>query len=72
MLFISFIFMPGFPLVRVALTRATALAELGIPHGQQQFQIVLMAPHQNGTNQGRRCSHSTQALDDLRPAFPWV
>jgi len=35
MLFISFIFMPAFPLGRVA--RATALAELGISHGQQQF-----------------------------------
>jgi len=37
---------------------AAALGELGIPHGQQQFQIILLAPHQDGTQQGRRCSHS--------------
>jgi len=57
MLFISFIFMPAFPLGRVA--GATTLRGRGIPHGQQQFQTVLMAPHQDGTKQGRRCSHST-------------
>jgi len=57
MLFISFIFMPDFPLRRVA--GETSTGELGIPHGQQQFQIVLLAPHQDGTKQGRRCSYST-------------
>jgi len=57
MLFISFIFMPDFPLRRVA--EATVPGELGIPHGQQQFQIVLLAPHQDRTKQGWRCSNST-------------
>jgi len=50
MLFISFIFMPAFPLVRVA--GAAALGGLEIPHGQQKFHIVLVAPHQDGTKQG--------------------
>jgi len=57
MLYISFIFKPAFPLGRVA--GATALGGLGIYHGQQQFQIVLLALHQGGTKQCRRCSHST-------------
>jgi len=57
MLSIPFIFMPAFPLVRVA--AAAALGGLGIPHGQQQFQIVLPAPHQDETKQGRRCSYQT-------------
>jgi len=38
---------------------ATALGELGIPHSQQQFQIVLLAPREDETKQGRRCSYST-------------
>jgi len=46
------IFMPAFPLRRV--TRATALGGLEIPHGQQQFQIVLLGPHQDETKQGLR------------------
>jgi len=50
-------FMSAFPLGRVA--GAAAPEGLGIPHGQQQFQIVLLAPHQDGTKQGRRCHHST-------------
>jgi len=33
--------MPAFPLGRAA--GAAALVGLGIPHGQQQFQIVLLA-----------------------------
>jgi len=39
----------------------------------QQFQIVLLAPHQDvaphqdGTKQGWRCSHSTWSLDDSGP-----
>jgi len=48
MLSISLIFMPAFPLWRVA--GAAALGGLGIPHGQQHFQIILLAPHQDGTN----------------------
>jgi len=43
MLSISLIFMPAFPLWRVA--GAAALGGLGIPHGQQHFQIILLAPH---------------------------
>jgi len=57
MLFISFIFMPAFPLGRVE--AATALGGRRIPHGQQQFQIVRLTPHQDETKQGRRCSHYT-------------
>jgi len=38
---------------------ATALGGLGIPHSQQQFQVVLLDPHQDETKQGRRCSYST-------------
>ena len=46
MVFISFIFMPAFPLVRVA--GATALGGLGIPHDQQKFQIVLLLHTKTG------------------------
>jgi len=49
-------FHADFPLGRVAGATTT---ELDIFHGQQQFQVVLLAPHQDGTKQGRRCSHST-------------
>jgi len=45
MLFISFIFMLVFRLGRVA--GATARGGLGIPHSQQQFQTVLLDPHQD-------------------------
>ena len=37
---------------------AAVVGGLGIPDGQQQFQIVLLAPQQDGTKQGRRCGHS--------------
>jgi len=47
----SFNFMPIFPLGRVA--GAAALGGLEIPHGQQLSQTVVLAPHQNGTKQGR-------------------
>ena len=67
MLIISFIFKPAFRLGRVV--GSTALGGLGIPHGQQQFQIVLLTPQQDGT---KGCSHSTWSLDDLWVAFPWV
>ena len=33
-----------------------------MPHGFQQFQIVLLAPHQEGTKQYRRCNHATCSL----------
>jgi len=42
MIAVSFIFKHAFPLGRVA--AVAALGGLGIPHGQQQFQIVLLAP----------------------------
>ena len=57
MLFISFIFIPAFLLGWVA--EAEALGGLGISLGQQHFQIVLLALHQNETKQGRRCSYET-------------
>jgi len=57
MLCIFFIFKPAFPRGKVA--GATTLGGLGKYHGKQQFQIVLLAPHQGGTKQCRRCSHST-------------
>ena len=63
MLFIPFIFMPAFPLGRVAM--AAALGGLGIPHGQQQFQIVLPAPRQDETKQGRRRTVFTTP-------WPWI
>ena len=32
---------------------ATSIRGLEKPHDQQQFQIVLLAPHKDGTKQGR-------------------
>jgi len=58
----SFIFVPTYPLERVA--GAASLGGLEIPHDQQQSQIVLFIPHQDGTKQGWRCSHSTWSLGD--------
>ena len=49
--------MPNFPLERVV--GAAALRRLEIPHGQQQYLILLLAPHQDGTEKGQSCSHST-------------
>jgi len=70
MLFTSFIFIPAFPLGKAA--GATAPGRPGMHYGQQQFQVVQLAPHQGRTKKCRRCSHSTCALDDLWAAFPWV
>jgi len=39
--------MTAFPRGRIA--GAAALGGLGIPHGQQLFQIVMLAPHQDET-----------------------
>jgi len=50
-----------FPLGRVA--GAAALGGLETPHGQQQFQVILLAQHQDGTKQGRRC---------VTPPGPWT
>ena len=57
----SFIFMPAFPIRRVV--GAAARRGLGIPHGQQQSQIILLTPHQDGTKQGRRL---------VTPPGPWT
>ena len=51
---------------------AAALGGPEIPRDQQQSQIVLLAPHQDGTKQGWRCSHATWSLDKLWAAFQWV
>ena len=68
--FFSFIFLPTYPLGRVA--RAAAQRGLEIPHGQQQPQTILLAQPQDGTMKGRRCKHSTWFLGDLLAAFPCV
>ena len=60
----------AFLFARVA--REAALGGHEIPHGQQQSQIVLLAPHQDGTKQGQRCSHSTWSLNEFWTAFLWV
>jgi len=46
--------------------------QLEIPHGFQQSVVVLLAPYQDGTKQGRRCNHATCSLVDLWAAFLWV
>jgi len=51
---------------------AVAPRGLEIPHGFHQPLIVLLAPHQDGTKQGRRYSHSTWFFVDLWAAFTWV
>ena len=56
--------MPAFPLGRV--TAEAALARLEIPPGQQQFQVALLAPHQDKTKQGQRCTVFTT------PTSPWM
>jgi len=68
--FIHSFFVPDFPLGRIGVgssprrTRNTSRS--------QQSQMVLLAPCQDETKQGRRYSHSTWSLDDLWAAFPWV
>ena len=63
--------MPAFPLGMVV--EAVALGGLRIPHDQQQSHIVQLAPHQDWTKEGRRCSPCTWPLDDLCwVALPWV
>ena len=62
--------MPTFPLRRV--TGGATIRGHKIPRGQQQYQIVLLLPHQDGTNEVRKCSHSTWPLDNFWTAFLWV
>jgi len=45
---------------------------LEIPHDFQQSLIVLLAPHQDETKQGRRYNRASWSLDDLWVAFLWV
>jgi len=63
------IFVPTFPFSRVA---GAAAPGLEIPHVQQQSQIVLLAPHQDGTKKSQRCIHSTWSLNELWTAVLWV
>ena len=60
--------MSAFPLARVAGTEAPGGLEAH--HDQPKSLIVLLVPYQDGTKQGRRCSHSTWSLVDFWPAFP--
>jgi len=53
----SFIFISGFPLRRVA--GETAQGGRETPRGFQRPLIVLVAPHQDETKQGRKRSNST-------------
>jgi len=59
------IFVPAFPLGRF--TGPAALGGLVIPQDQQQFLIVLLAPHEDRTKQGQRCCHSTWSFDEFGP-----
>jgi len=49
--------------------RASKRTDSKIHHDQQHSQIVLLAPHQDGIKQGRRCNHKhvvlVQPLDSL-------
>ena len=63
------IIVPGFLLGGIA--GAAALGGPEIPHDQQQSQIVLLAPHQDRTRQGWRCTHAPSSLNKLQ-ALPVV
>jgi len=54
--------MPALLLDRVE--GAAALGRLETPHGQQQFQIIPLAPHEDGTKEDQRCSQANSSLDD--------
>jgi len=69
------LFVPDFFFSTDFLFRLSGAAALGrpeIPHDQQQSQIPLLAPQQDGTKQGERCSHTTWSLDEPRVAFLWM
>jgi len=68
--YISFIHSFSCPLFLGESRGAATLGRPEMSHDQQQSQTV-MAPHQDGTKQGRRYSHFTWSLDDLWAAFPW-
>jgi len=59
----SLIFETAFPMGKIA--GAAALVRPEMPHDQQQSQKVSLGPQQDGTKQGRRCSHATWSLDLL-------
>ena len=44
---------PAFPLGRVA--EAADAKELEMPHDQQQSLLVMLVPHRDGSNPGRKC-----------------
>jgi len=48
---------------------AAAPEWLETPHSIQQSLIVLLAPHQDGAKQGRRCTQATWSLVNLRQDF---
>jgi len=48
----------SYPLFLSGGSRAAAAGGLEIPHGQQQSLVVLLALHEHGTKQRRRCSDS--------------
>jgi len=61
-------FLTAFPLRRV--TGAAILWEVSkCPHSFQHSLLVLLAPHQDGANQGRRCRYSTRPFVDLWAVF---
>ena len=72
MLTSSFIHSFAWPLSFGESRGAAARGEPKMSHDQQKFQIVLPAPHQDGTKQGWRCSHVTQSLDELWASVSWV
>jgi len=43
-----------------------------MPHGCQQCVIILLDPHQDGTNLGLSCAHAIWSLVGLWAVFQWV
>ena len=61
----SFILILAFPMRRVA--EAAAPGRLEIPHSFQLSQIILLAPRQDRSKQGRGCNHATWSFVDSGP-----
>jgi len=61
-------FTPCLPPGKLAGT--ATLGGLEIPQSFQQPVIVPLAPHQNGTKQGRRLTDATWSMDEISAAFP--
>jgi len=62
----SLLFNPIFSLWKIA---GSAALRLVIPHGFQQYQIVLLVPHQDGTKAGWRYNHATNAKLKIKIAI---